>query len=415
MRSRAPRNLTLVLQFALVAALFAIVLIIFLVSPIVLQRETPAVAQSSPEPIPSGFFKPTADQWQSLTIAPVRSMAFGDVSDTDGTIAPADDTTVQIFSPFTGRVSDVFVTVGDHVRKGTPLFSGEGNEYAQATNDFLAAQRSLDAAQVQLHVTAANRARLLKLGRVDGAARKDIDQSKADLAAATPTVRNDETAVALVRSRIRVLDAGITSTGATASGALPTSTVVRAPIDGIVTQRAIGAGEYLDSAANGASNPLITITSLTRVFFVANATEEQIGHIHLGDPLTVTLVAFPGRVFDARVKYIAPTVDPNTHRIAVRAEVDNAERSLRPGMFGTFTIATGAPSMALGVPEDAVIFEGDTARVWIVGPNRTLALRYFTAGKTVNGVVEARRGLAPGDRVVTRGSVFIDRAAQGDD
>jgi cobalt-zinc-cadmium efflux system membrane fusion protein len=309
----------------------------------------------------------------------------------------------------------VFVTVGDHVRKGTPLFSGEGNEYAQATNDFLAAQRSLDAAHVQLHVTAANRARLLKLGRVDGAARKDIDQSKADLAAATATVRNDETAVALVRSRFRVLDAGITSTGATASGALPTSTVVRAPIDGIVTQRAIGAGEYLDSAANGAANPLITITSLTRVFFVANATEEQIGHIHLGDPLTVTLVAFPGRVFDARVKYIAPTVDPNTHRIAVRAEVDNAERSLRPGMFGTFTIATGAPSMALGVPEDAVIFEGDTARVWIVGPNRTLALRYFTAGKTVNGVVEARRGLAPGDRVVTRGSVFIDRAAQGDD
>jgi cobalt-zinc-cadmium efflux system membrane fusion protein len=67
------------------------------------------------------------------------------------------------------------------------------------------------------------------------------------------------------------------------------------------------------------------------------------------------------------------------------------------------------------VPEQAVIFEGDTARVWIVGANRTLALRYFTAGKTVDGMVEALRGLQSGDRVVTQGSVFIDRAAQGDD
>jgi cobalt-zinc-cadmium efflux system membrane fusion protein len=62
-----------------------------------------------------------------------------------------------------------------------------------------------------------------------------------------------------------------------------------------------------------------------------------------------------------------------------------------------------------------VIFEGDTARVWITGPNRTLALRYVRAGKIVDGTVEILEGLRPGDRVVTTGSVFIDRASQGDD
>jgi len=403
----------------IVAAIFGIAVLAFIVSPVLTHRSPTAVAQSTPEPIPSGYFKPTDDQWQSLTIAPLHEMAFGDVSSTDGTIAPADDTTTQIFAPFTGRVANVFVTVGDYVHKGTPLFSGEGGEYAQAVNDLATAQRSLAAAQVQLHVTEANRLRLLKLGRVDGAAVKDIEQSKADEATAVATVKNDETAIALVRSRLRVLGEGAgtqTAPSATSGNtALPTTVVIRAPIDGIVTQRAIGNGQYVDSAANGSSNPLLTISGLYRVFFVGNATETQIGSVHVGDPVTVTMLAFPDRVFDARVKFISPIVDPTTHRIAVRAEVDNPDGALKPGMYGTFKITTGAASNEVGVPEQAVIFEGDTARVWIVGPNRTLALRYFTAGKTVDGMVEALRGLEPGDRVVTRGSVFIDRAAQGDD
>lgn len=409
-RNRLPSTLSPLLQTAIVAAIFGLAASALFVSSVVTRRAASAGVQSTPEPIPSGYFKPTPDQWESLTTTRIKATAFRDVSETDGTIAPADDATTPIFSPFTGRVTSVFVTVGDAVRRGRPLFSGEGGEYAQAMSDLSTAQRTLDAALVQLHVAAANRARLLKLARVDGAARKDVDQSKADLAAAFATVQNDQTAVALVRSRIRVL--GIVA----ANGAGPprTSVTVRAPIDGIVTQRALGVGQYVESAASGASSPLLTISDLRRVFFVANATESEIGRIHVGDALSVTVPAFPHRVFAARVKYIAPVVDPNSHRIGVRAAVDNRDGALKPGMFGAFTIATGAPSLAVGVPEDAVIFEGDTARVWIVGQNRSLALRYFMAGKTIDGMVEALRGLAPGDRVVTRGSVFIDRAAQGD-
>jgi cobalt-zinc-cadmium efflux system membrane fusion protein len=88
---------------------------------------------------------------------------------------------------------------------------------------------------------------------------------------------------------------------------------------------------------------------------------------------------------------------------------------LKPGMFGSFRIFTGAPAPAIAVPEEAVVFEGDEARVWIVGPNKTLALRSVRVGKTLDGMVEALSGIRSGDRVVTRGSVFIDRAAQGGD
>jgi cobalt-zinc-cadmium efflux system membrane fusion protein len=400
-----------------VVAIFAIAAVALFLSTLVGNRGKSTAAEATPAPLPSGFFKPTDDQWQSLTIAPVRRMEFGASVNTDGTIAAPDDATTQVFSPFTGRVTDVYVTVGDEVGKGTPLFSGEGEESAQALNDLVTAEQTLASAEVQLHITEANRRRLLALLRVDGAARKDVEQSKADLATALTNVRNDETAVALVRSRIRVLgeSAGSRPSGKPGSTApLDTTFTVRSPIAGLVVQRAVGAGQFVDSAANGSSNALLTVTDLSRVFFVAQVAETQIASIHLDDPVRVRMQAFPDREFHARVAYIAPTVDPTSHRIAVRAEVNNPDGLLKPGMFGSFSISSGAGTQKLGVAEDAVIFEGDTARVWIVGPSHTLALRYIKAGQTIDGTVEVLSGLRPGDRVVTSGSVFIDRAAQGD-
>jgi len=61
-----------------------------------------------------------------------------------------------------------------------------------------------------------------------------------------------------------------------------------------------------------------------------------------------------------------------------------------------------------------VIYEGDTARVWIAHPGHALELRQIKTGATVNGLVEVLSGLSPGERVVTSGALFIDRASQGD-
>jgi cobalt-zinc-cadmium efflux system membrane fusion protein len=418
-RTRPPGALPPYVQAIVVAAVFGVAVVALLVIPAIIRRATPVVAQQTPEPIASGFFRPTPEQWQTLGIAPVRLMAFPDVADTDGTIAAADDTTTQVFSPYTGRVTHVFVTTGDTVAKGAPLFAVQADELAQAQNDLATALQTLAAARVQLHVTQANRERLKKLLNVDGAARKDVEQSRADLATALTAVRNDETAVALVRSKLRVLGAGDETANALAAAGQPktlkTSVVVPAPISGLVMQRSVGVGQNLESAANGASTALLTIADMSRVFFVAAAPETEIAQIHVGDPVAVHILAFPGRTFDARVAYIAPSVDANTHRIAVRAAVANPGGALKPGMFGTFSISTGPASREVGVPEQSVIIEGDTARVWITGPNKTLALRYIRTGKTVDGNVEVLGGLEPGDHVVTSGSVFIDRAALGGD
>jgi membrane fusion protein, heavy metal efflux system len=393
-------------------------LVVFVLLPIFMRSRAVPVAEETPQPAPSGYFQLTDQQWSGLQFARVGNVPFPTVEQTDGTIVQADDTTTQVISPYTGRVTAVYATVGDTVHAGDKLFAVEGSEYAQALNDFETALQTLRGAQVQLRATEQNHAHLVSLGRVGGAASKDVEQSYADLAAAQVAVRNDEIAVALVRSRLRVLDISdreIARLEHTKNGKIIKSgVIVYAPVSGIVTQRTVGVGMYVDSAANGSSDQLFTITGFARVFLLAAVPESSIKNIRPGDELAVHMVAFPQRTFESHVKYVAPTVDPNTHRIFVRAEIDNPSGELKPGMFGNMTITTAPPSFTLAVPEYAVLYEGDTARVWIAGAHKTLALRYIRTGETVDGTVQVLGGVRPGDEVVTSGAVFIDRALRGD-
>jgi membrane fusion protein, heavy metal efflux system len=66
------------------------------------------------------------------------------------------------------------------------------------------------------------------------------------------------------------------------------------------------------------------------------------------------------------------------------------------------------------VPEDAIVYEGDTARVWVVRDNGTVVSRTIRIGEASGGMVEVPGGLAAGEKIVTGGTLFIDRAANGD-
>ncbi len=83
-------------------------------------------------------------------------------------------------------------------------------------------------------------------------------------------------------------------------------------------------------------------------------------------------------------------------------------------MFANFSIITGEASAAPAVPQEAIVYEGEQARVWVVGAGDTLALREIRTGRISNGTVEILAGLSAGEKVVTSGTVFIDRAAKAD-
>jgi cobalt-zinc-cadmium efflux system membrane fusion protein len=97
----------------------------------------------------------------------------------------------------------------------------------------------------------------------------------------------------------------------------------------------------------------------------------------------------------------------------VRASIDNPDDTLKPEMFAEFRIVTSDPQQSPAVPESAVVYEGESAHVFVLQADGTLSVTPIRAGRTEEGFVEVLEGLKPGDRVVTKGSLFIDRAAAG--
>jgi cobalt-zinc-cadmium efflux system membrane fusion protein len=192
---------------------------------------------------------------------------------------------------------------------------------------------------------------------------------------------------------------------------------VRAPIAGTITQRQISPGQNIVGivASQGTASAVFVIGNLNRLWMVALAPETDAPRLHVGDLARVSVPAFPGRVFDARVIYVAPVIDPNTHRLLIRAEVENPDGALKPDMLAQFEIVTGHAAPTVTVPESAVVYEGADAHVWVANQAaKTLADRDIAVGPAIHGEVQVVSGLKPGESIVTSGAVFIDRTLNGD-
>ena len=368
---------------------------------------------SRSRPAPSaGTFRPTPEQMASLTVAAVSTMKFRTERVTDGKIAINSEKTTPVFSPYSGRVTKIIANQGDYVRRGTALLAIEATEFVQGQNDLISAAAAVNTARSQVAMGQTNEKRKRALYEARAGSLQDWQQSQTELIAAQNNLRSAETTFALVRNRLRIL--GMTDAEIAAledAQRINPSAYVQAPISGRVIDRQVGLGQYIQA---GASNPVYSIGDLSTVWLVANVREPDAPLMRLGEPIEVRVLALPGRVFKARLTYVAPTMDPNTHRLAVRAEVENPDGVLKPEMFASFSIFTDQETSAPAAPEEAIVHEGSGARVWVVQKDGSIASRPVATGRAINGVVEVVSGLTEGERIVTSGALFIDRAAKHD-
>jgi membrane fusion protein, heavy metal efflux system len=366
-----------------------------------------------------GTFAPTPEEWAGLKTKTgrVATRAFRPEVATEGNIALDDDLNTPVFSPYSGRVVRLIAKLGDHVARSAPLFAIEASEFVQAANTLITAVAAAKTAHSQLAQAQINEQRAHDLYLAKGGALKDWQQSRTDLATAQNTSRSADIALAAARNQLRILgksDAEIAALEAQPTQRLDPVAIVPAPIGGTVTQRQVGLGQYIQSVSSGASGPVYTIGDLSVVWLIADVREADAPQIQVGEPVEVRVLAYPGRVFTARIAWVAPMIDANTHRLPVRADVENPQGALKPAMFASFTIVTGPAVVAPAVPPSAIVYEGEEARIWVAGADGTLALRHIRTGRTSGGMVEVLSGLSPGERVVTRGTVFIDRAGGTD-
>jgi len=381
------------------------------------RADQPENARATTSADPPGTFRPTQLQWRNLKLESVATRTFRPEQITEGTIAVDDDLTNPVFSHYSGRVIKVIAMLGDVVQPGAPLFVIHASEFVQAQNDLVTALANLQSSRSQLKMAQTTEKRTHELYLAQGGALKDWQQAQTDLITAQNTVRANEIALHAVRNRLRILgktDEDIASLEAQPTQKLDPVAIVTAPIRGTITQRQIGVGQYINSEANGASNPVYTISDLSTVYLIANVREVDAPLMQVGLRLEVHVLAYSDRLFKGKISWVAPSIDPNTHRLPVRAEVENPDGALKPGMFANFRIITGEASTAAAVPQKAIVYEGDRARVWVAGDGDTLALRQIRTGRGSEGMVEVLGGLSAGEKVVTSGAVFIDRAARAD-
>jgi cobalt-zinc-cadmium efflux system membrane fusion protein len=359
----------------------------------------------------AAYFRPSPAQWATLTVEPVQRYVFRSEHVTEGKIAVDEDRSTPIFSPYAGRVTRLMAKPGDTVERGQLLFTVEATDMVQAQNDFIAALTGLNKARSALKLAQIvdTRQRLLYDGKA--VPLKDVQNARAALDAAENDVRSGEVALEAARNRLRILgktDREIDDFEN--NGTIDPATPIYAPLGGTVVQRKVGPGQYIGT---GASEPVFVIGDLSTVWLVAYVRERDALTVRVGQPLRFGVLAYPDRAFQAAISYVATALDPTTRRLMVRATIDNAERLLKPEMFASVTIQTGEGEAALAVPRHAVIHEGDVARIWVVRDDNTIELRRIKVGLVSGGVIQVVDGLRFGDRVITKGSLFIDRATAG--
>ena len=153
------------------------------------------------------------------------------------------------------------------------------------------------------------------------------------------------------------------------------------------------------------------IGETSKVWLVVYVREGDADGVRMNQPVSFTVLTLPGQVFEARVSYIASSLEPTSRRLLVRATVDNPDGRLKPEMFANARITIGETQASPAVPRDAVIYEGDQARLWVTHDDGAIELRRVKIGLTDGGFAQVVSGLGANEKVIARGSLFIDRAA----
>jgi len=303
--------------------------------------------------------------------------------------------TAQVFTPYQGRVRSVFADVGEPVKKGQPLFSIDSPDLIQAESNLISA-----AGVWALTTKALNRAKQMR--EVDASAQKDVEQSTSDQQTAEGNMR-------AARDALRIFGKTDSEIAAVlGSRKVEGELRIMSPFAGQVTARNVAPGLLVQP---GNAPAPFSVSRTSTLWMIATVLEDDLPKIKLGQSVEVRVNAFPDRSFKANIANVATTIDPNTHRAAVRAEIDDPDHLLRAQMLATFSIRTGDAQHSVGVPNNAVVREGDgTMIVFVTADGKRFARRPVTLGAEQDRMHQITDGLKEGEQIASDGALFLSNA-----
>jgi len=336
----------------------------------------------------------TAEQRARIHVAAVSPDTFSPTVEVTGTVAFDGNRSTQVLAPISGPVTRLLVELGTRVTAGQALAS-------VASPDFAA-----DVAQYRKAIAAAENTHRIadqdeQLWRNDAIARRDLDQAETDAAQAAA----DRDAAA---EQLRALGVDSAGVAAIAQGRAVTAPqgVIRAPIAGVVVERLVTPGQLLTAG----TTPCFTVADLATVWVMANVFESDLPDVAVGDPADVEPTVGDRR-FGGTVDYVGALVDPQTRATAVRIVARNRDDFLKRDMFVRVAIHARRPRRGLLVPVSAVLRDAENLPfVFVAARDSSFARRQVTLGSRVGDRLEIASGLAPTERIIVEGGLFLQFA-----
>ena len=253
-----------------------------------------------------------------------------------------------------GRISKIFVEVGDHVRKGQKLVQMDAANLKQLT--------------LQIENQKVDFARIKELYAVGGVSKAEFDNAKMSLEVAETQYNN-----------------------------IMENTQLMSPIDGIVTARNYDNGDLYSGAA------ILTVEQIRPVKLLVNVSENYYSKVEKGDKATITLDALPGESFTATVSLKYPTINASTHTFPVELTLANKDEKVRPGMFARAELNFGTETRVV-VPDVAIVKQpGSGERFVYVYENGKVTYVKVELGQRLGDAYELISGVADGATVVVAG------------
>ena len=266
----------------------------------------------------------------------------------------------NIAPQMSGRITKINVEIGDNVTKGQVLAEMDKTSLLQA-------QLQLQNQEVELQ-------RLKALYEAGGISKSDYEAV--------------ELACNVAKSQVANLEE---------------NTILRSPVNGVVTARNYDAGDMYAMSA-----PIYTVEQIKPVKLLVGISESEYTKVKKGDSVEITADALPGKTFYGKIGKIYPTIDPATRTFTSEVVVDNNYNTLRPGMFARVTVDFGSNNNVV-IPDVAVIKQQGSGErfVYVLNEDGTVTYQKIVLGRRMGTEYEVLEGLSDGANIVTGGMIRL--------
>jgi len=322
--------------------------------------------------------EPEEASGQPVTLNPVLAMDLVDRIEATGELLAKER--AEIAAEVGGRITEVLIDEGAWVETGAEVLAIDPERRSLERDS---ARARADEARESLREQEREYRRMRDLRASKVASQTRLDQAETDLKLAKSRLLAAEAQLGVVERALR-------------------DAMVTAPFSGLIARRTVSRGEFV-----APGQELFELVSLDPIEVEFHVTEVDSGRVALGQMVGVRVAPFPDETFGASVTFVSPTIDTRTRTLRVKAQLDNPEGRLRPGLFARVDLGISAREGVPMILEEAILRRADGAVVFRANGENRVERLVIETGVYHDGYVEVVRGLVSGDMIVTRGQARL--------